>query len=726
MNSKKLKFGGLALAAFVAAMGLSACAGENGADGQPGKDGVDGIAGEDGVDGKEGSSCTATALKDDSGYVLSCGGEVVGTILNGKDGVQGIAGADGKSCSAAPNADASGYDISCDGKVVGSILNGAAGESCTAKPMVDEMGVADGRGFILTCGGEEIGTILNGTNGTSCNVNPLEDGSGVIVTCSDADGVIIKNGINGTNCLAEPVADEEGSYTLTCDGEVVGTISNGKDGEKGNDGSALDALGLMMAASGSMKEYVGDKLGSVAYDEKGSGAMETWNGADQKERVITGLDDGTNLSGYWWPYSDEMSDDPDVVLGNTKVTFPAERPASGSMSGVIAVCNGVCASIELGDNADESYVPYAGLGFNITGSEGVGGNVKDWNGVCIAYTAGASEGMEFTLRLGIQDEKIVNGYGNFQYKLPSSNNAIVNIPWSMFKQPSWVTGAGVSTIAKTYAALASIKIEATGVRGATGFINIQKVGMYGHCGDVVEAPNPYEGIPQYEFVAGTNVLKPAKIADADKGTGVSTWNHEALPYNNVVRLAGDDENRYWYFFTDEVDLNGGEGTTEFTFPAKIDEWGGLTKIIEHCEGICGTVTMGDWSGVPQEYEHYAVIGFDVKTSEDNGNVAKDIRDWRGVCLTYSATGDANIYLEMQAKHPELIDYDNLQKILPKASSPITVNLAWEDLAQGGWGDHVSLNELLAEMKSVRVYFKGNTGEKVEFNIMQLGAYGNCQ
>lgn len=720
MNERYLKLGCAALTVLTA-MNFAACSAENGAMGPAGAEGVQGLPG---AQGTPGASCSAMPIADGSGYTLTCGGQVVGSILNGTAGIQGN---DGTSCTAAPNADKSGYDISCDGKVVGSILNGAAGESCTAKPMVDEMGVADGRGFILTCGGEEIGTILNGRNGTSCNVNPLEDGSGVIVTCGEADGVIIKNGINGTNCLAEPVADEEGSYTLTCDGEVVGTISNGKDGEKGNDGSALDALGLMMAASGSMKEYVGDKLGSVAYDEKGSGSMETWNGADQKERVITGLDDGTNLSGYWWPYSDEMSDDPDVVLGNTKVTFPAERPASGSMSGVIAACNGVCASIELGDNADESYVPYAGLGFNITGSEGVGGNVKDWNGVCIAYTAGASEGMEFTLRLGIQDEKKVNGYGNFQYKLPSSNNAIVNIPWSAFKQPSWVTGAGVSTIAKTYAALANIKIEATGVRGATGFINIQKIGMYGHCGEVVEEPNPYEDIPQYEFVAGTNVLKPVKIADADKGVGVSTWNHEALPSNNAVHLANDDENRYWSFFTDEVDLNGGKGTTEFTFPAEIDDWGGLTKIIDHCDGICGTVTMGEWSGVAQEYDHYAAIFFDVKTSEDNGNVAKDIRDWKGVCLTYSATGDAHISVDLSPKNEEFTTkHDNPAKVLPKAASPITVNLAWNDFVREGWGTDVRFDELLAEMQSVRVFFKGKTGESVEFNIMQFGAYGNCR
>ena len=39
--------------------------------------------------GDPGTSCTATALSDSSGFELTCGGNVVGTISNGKDGADG-------------------------------------------------------------------------------------------------------------------------------------------------------------------------------------------------------------------------------------------------------------------------------------------------------------------------------------------------------------------------------------------------------------------------------------------------------------------------------------------------------------------------------------------------------------------------------------------------------------------------------------------------------------
>ena len=49
----------------------------------------------DTVLGLDGSSCTAEALDDGSGYRIVCGGDSVGVILNGKDGKDGADGKDG-------------------------------------------------------------------------------------------------------------------------------------------------------------------------------------------------------------------------------------------------------------------------------------------------------------------------------------------------------------------------------------------------------------------------------------------------------------------------------------------------------------------------------------------------------------------------------------------------------------------------------------------------------
>ena len=99
--------------------------GTNGKDGSNGKDGTDGVNGKDGEneknvtstqttekgkdgsdgsDGKDGASCTAVALKDNSGLKVLCGGDSVGVVLNGTNGEsvkgdKGDKGADGAGCS---------------------------------------------------------------------------------------------------------------------------------------------------------------------------------------------------------------------------------------------------------------------------------------------------------------------------------------------------------------------------------------------------------------------------------------------------------------------------------------------------------------------------------------------------------------------------------------------------------------------------------------------------
>lgn len=108
--------------------------------------GKDGSAGRD---GENGSGCTADSTA--KGIVVVCGGDTVGTILNGKNGFDGkdgtssvdtlvvsksdtlvvidtVLGLDGSSCTAEALDDGSGYRIVCGGDSVGVILNGKDGK----------------------------------------------------------------------------------------------------------------------------------------------------------------------------------------------------------------------------------------------------------------------------------------------------------------------------------------------------------------------------------------------------------------------------------------------------------------------------------------------------------------------------------------------------------------------------------------------------------------------
>ena len=170
--------------------------GKNGADGKNGSDGKDG---KDGNDGKDGTSCTATAVKENSGFELSCGGKVIGTISNGTNGTDGLKGADGKSCVGKKNEDGSVL-ISCDGKEVATIKNGENGKSAyelSGSKLTQEEWLESLK--------------VKGDAGENCTAKSVE--GGVEITCN-GESKTIKNGTDGSSC--EIVSDKDGVVTLKC------------------------------------------------------------------------------------------------------------------------------------------------------------------------------------------------------------------------------------------------------------------------------------------------------------------------------------------------------------------------------------------------------------------------------------------------------------------------------------------------------------------------------
>ena len=104
---------------------------------------LNGKSGSAGRDDENGSGCTADSTA--KGIVVVCGGDTVGTIVNGKDGtssvdtlvvsksdtlvvIDTVLGLDGSSCTAEALLDGSGYKIVCGGDSVGVILNGKDGK----------------------------------------------------------------------------------------------------------------------------------------------------------------------------------------------------------------------------------------------------------------------------------------------------------------------------------------------------------------------------------------------------------------------------------------------------------------------------------------------------------------------------------------------------------------------------------------------------------------------
>ena len=217
----------------------------NGKNGSGGKNDSDSLFIKSGVDGKNGISCTAVALADNSGMKIVCGGDSVGVVLNGtngvngKDGKNGTDGKNGISCTTVALADNSGMKIVCGGDSVGVVLNGTNGVngkdgkngtdgkngiSCTT------VALADNSGMKIVCGDDSVGVVLNGSNGM--NGKNGENGT---------------DGKNGTSCTAVTLADNSG-MKVVCGDDSVGVVLNGKNGIDGKNGS--DGAGCVLKEIG--------------------------------------------------------------------------------------------------------------------------------------------------------------------------------------------------------------------------------------------------------------------------------------------------------------------------------------------------------------------------------------------------------------------------------------------------------------------------------------------
>ena len=205
-----------------------------------------GEAGEKGDDGKNGTSCSAKQTKDKSGYEITCGDKVIGTIKNGEKGDKGEDGNDGDdgaSCTAKTLEDGAGIEVSCDGTVIDTLKNGASGKSAFElsgfegtqaewlASLKGEAGasctVAENKaknGYDVTCGGKTV-TVTNGTDGDgkSCKATAVE--GGVSIQCGSDEPVVLKNGENGKSAFEiakenDPTLKTEAEWLASLKGEA--------------------------------------------------------------------------------------------------------------------------------------------------------------------------------------------------------------------------------------------------------------------------------------------------------------------------------------------------------------------------------------------------------------------------------------------------------------------------------------------------------------------------
>lgn len=210
-------------------------------------------------------------------------------------------------------------------------------------------------------------------------------------------------------------------------------------------------------------------------------ALTTWSGPNGDYRVDTGLDDGSDESGYWYTYADDANG------GSSAITWPVptgNEYDDNALDPIIDNCGGLCGNVSLGAGYD---YPFAGIGFNLTGPDQTGADVTSWGGVCITYSASVAP----ILEVAPEKEATVTEYNNYMSKLKvAASKTTVNLAWSDFKQePGW----GVTVPQASYLGMvAAVKVKFSGKAGTSGDFNVMEVGENGQCPgggtDAISAP----------------------------------------------------------------------------------------------------------------------------------------------------------------------------------------------------------------------------------------------
>lgn len=211
---------------------------------------------------------------------------------------------------------------------------------------------------------------------------------------------------------------------------------------------------------------------------------------------------------------------------------------------------------------------------------------------------------------------------------------------------------------------------------------------------------------------------------ASASFGIETWYGDAGEYKVTTGFGvggDDDESGYWYNYADDAD----GGLSKVTWPVGIgNEYSddALDPVIDYCKGVCGTFTLSKGT---LTYKPFVGIGFNLV---DGNQTQANASSWGGVCISYTADAAATLEMGLGDAGDQALGYDNPYVSLPKATTASTVNKAWGDFKQAGWGTGKTTGEAAAAtLAAIKFKIQAADGTTGGFNIMSVGAYnGGCK
>jgi len=446
------------------------------------------------------------------------------------------------------------------------------------------------------------------------------------------------------------------------------------------------------------------------------GSFETWYGAYKQEQIRTGMDNGTETSGYWYVFDD--SDEG----GLSRVVWPVpigNEYNINSLEPVINECEGVCGTFIL-DKGSLTYNPFIGLAFDIAGQTSLydtapaTADASSMGGVCITYKSDYAPVLELSLGEEVNAEI---GYALPAANLPKSKAGVTKfISWSDFKQPTWYKGSLKFSGEEAAKQLASIRFKVQGTPGESSF-NIIAFGDYNGCTNTpIAPPNP---------VDPPNPIDPPL---QNPGT-FQTWfgtNGEARI--NTGHDNGTETSGYWFTYSDDSD----GGLSQIIWPVQLGneyDVNAMDYVIVHCNGLCGTAALDKGNLM---YNPFVAVGFLMAGEKSDTNytpATTDASDMGGICITYTSEVAPSLELGLAEEVEAAIGYAVPAVSLPRSISGTTKFIKWSEFKQPAWykGDaKLSGEQAAKQLASLKFKMQATPGS-YNFNIQAIGPYngGAC-
>ena len=417
-----------------------------------------------------------------------------------------------------------------------------------------------------------------------------------------------------------------------------------------------------------------------------------WNGSEGMEFVNTGFT-GVN-AGLWYNYDDM------AVGGFSRIIWPIPiaSPDDAGFAKVLSDRYGsITGTAELEKySSDKGFV---GVGF-IMAEDSVDGQVprivdiSDWGGLCVTYSAERNMG----LLLGKGNDDILRAQLE-----PSQGLVEKCIAWSEFENVSSNISTSNDELAKEISFVRFL-LESDSVISVN--FMIAAVGKYSAGACIV---NSSINLSSSSDPSGLVTSSSSEEVAKPSFRGVyDLWYGPDGAYRVNTELFDETETGgYWF----PIEDTHPDQASRIIWPVpKGDAYDSesLAPIVDYCGGICGTLKFVD--------KGFAGVGFSIVSRQDDGLMKKgDIRDWDGLCVTYSS--DMAIYVVMNSA-----EYDNPDSLMsmPMVVLPLTRDVTtkcakWSDFAFGtGSGD-------LSQVSSLLFVSIGST-ERSDFNIVGLGKY----